>query len=312
MTTAFVLSGGGSLGAVQVGMLQVLAERDVRPDLLIGTSAGAINAAYVAGHGAGRRALEDLATTWRGLRRQDVFPFDPVRHLLALAGSRPSLCSNHQLCRLIHQHLPYRNLEDAAIPVHIVTTNLLSGQEVLLSTGDAVSAVLASAAIPGVLPAVEREGLTLVDGGVADNAALSQAVALGADDIYVLPAGFACAMQRPPTSAVATAVQALSLLIEQRLISDVAHFAGHARINVLPPLCPLAVSSVDFRHAAELIERARTATRSWLDSGGPSLPDPARFLSLHHHTPMVTPPTDEHESTAAPEPNRAAGHSAAA
>ena len=118
MTTAFVLSGGGSLGAVQVGMLQVLAERDVRPDLLIGTSAGAINAAYVAGHGADRRALEDLATTWRGLRRQDVFPFDPVRHLLALAGSRPSLCSNHQLCRLIHEHLPYRNLlksEDCSI-----------------------------------------------------------------------------------------------------------------------------------------------------------------------------------------------------
>jgi NTE family protein len=311
VTTAFVLSGGGSLGAVQVGMLQVLAERDVRPDLLIGTSAGAINAAYVAGHGAGRRALEDLATTWRGLRRQHVFPFDPVRHLLALAGSRPSLCSNHQLCRLIDHHLPYRNLEDAAIPVHIVTTNLLSGHEVLLSTGNAVSAVLASAAIPGVLPAVEREGLTLVDGGVADNAALSQAVALGADDIYVLPAGFACALQDAPTSAVATAVQALTLLIEQRLISDVAHFAGHARIKVLPPLCPLAVSSVDFRHAADLIERARAATRSWLDAGGPSLPDPARFLSLHDHTPTVRPPTDEHECTAA-QPNRDAGHSAAA
>jgi NTE family protein len=107
-------------------------------------------------------------------------------------------------------------------------------------------------------------------------------------------------------------VQALSLLIEQRLTSDVAHFAGHARINVLPPLCPLAVSSVDFRHAAELIERARTATRSWLDSGGPSLPDPARFLSLHDHTRTVTPPTDEHECTAAPEPDRAAGHPAAA
>src|SRR5439155_1550726 len=182
---AFVLSGGGSLGAVQVGMLQALAERDVRPDLLIGTSAGAINAAYVAGHGTGRETLETLADTWRGLRRQDVFPFDPLRHVLALAGSRDSLCSNRGLRRLIDAYLPYRNLEEAAIPVHIVTTNLLSGEEVLLSTGDAASAVLASATIPGVLPAVEREGLTLVDGGVADNAALSQAVALGADEIYV-------------------------------------------------------------------------------------------------------------------------------
>ena len=282
-TTAFVLSGGGSLGAVQVGMLQALTERNVQPDLLIGTSAGAINAAYVAGHGTGRDALEDLASTWKGLRRQDVFPFDPLRHLLALAGSRPSLCSNHNLRRLIERNLPFHDLEEAAIPLHIVTTNLLSGEEVLLSRGDAASAVLASAAIPGVLPAVEREGLTLVDGGVADNAALSQAVALGAEVIYVLPTGFACALERPPSSALSVAVQALTLLIEQRLVIDVAQFEGRAEIKVLPPLCPLAVSSADFGHAAELIERARVATGKWIDSGGPSLPAPERFLSLHHH-----------------------------
>ena len=285
MTTAFVLSGGGSLGAVQVGMLQALAQRDVHPDLLIGTSAGAINAAYVAGHGTSRRAIDDLATIWRGLRRQDVFPFDPLRHLLAFAGCRPSLCSSHSLRHLIEQHLPFENLEDAAIDLHIVATDLLCGQEVLLSSGDAVSAVLASAAIPGVLPAVQREGLTLVDGGVADNAALSQAVALGADEVYVLPAGFACALQRPPTTALGAAVQALSLLIEQRLIIDVAQFpqfAGHARLKVLPPLCPLSISSADFSHAGELIDRARVATGDWLDSGGPTLPAPERFLSLHH------------------------------
>ena len=293
MTTAFVLSGGGSLGAVQVGMLQALAERDVRPDLLIGTSAGAINAAYVAGHGTGRQALDTLADTWRGLRRQDVFPFDPLRHFLALAGSRDSLCSDRGLRRLIDAHLPYRNLEEAAIPVHIVTTNLLSGEEVLLSTGDAASAVLASATIPGVFPAVQREGLTLVDGGVADNAALSQAVALGADEIYILPTGFACALQRPPTSALAVAVQALTLLIEQRLVMEVAQFAGHAQVKVLPPLCPLAVSSVDFSRAAELIERARDATGRWIDSGGPSLPAPQRFLSLHHHPLDATTRIDE-------------------
>jgi NTE family protein len=287
VTTAFVLSGGGSLGAVQVGMLRALAERDVHPDLLIGTSAGAVNAAFLAGHGSGTAALDTLAGIWRGLRRQDVFPFAPLRHLLAVAGARPSLCSNHNLRRLIETHLPYRELEDATIPVHIVTTDLLSGREVLLSTGDAVSAVLASAAIPGVLPAVEREGLTLVDGGVADNAALSQAVALGAEEIYVLPAGFACALPGPPGSALGAAVQALTLLIEQRLVMEVAQFAGRAQLKVLPPLCPLAVSSADFRHAAELIERAHGATGRWLDSGGPSLPAPERFLSLHHHRPDV-------------------------
>ncbi len=283
MTTALVLSGGGSLGAVQVGMLQALAERGVRPDLIVGTSAGAVNAAFVAGYGLDPTALDILADTWCGLRRRMVFPFDPLRHLLALSGVRPSLCSNAPLRRLIESHLPYRDLEDAFVPVHIVTTDLHSGEEVLLSSGDAVTAVLASAAIPGVLPPVERGGLILVDGGVADNAALSQAAALGADEIFVLPAGFACALERPPTSALAVAVQALTLLIEQRLILEVAQFADHKTVRVIPPLCPLSVSSVDFSQAGALIRRARAATARWIDQGGPSYSNPERYLSLHHH-----------------------------
>jgi NTE family protein len=282
VTTAFVLSGGGSLGAVQVGMLQALAESGVRPDLLIGTSAGALNAAYVAGHGTGQQAIDDLASIWQGVRRRDVFPLQPFRHLLALAGARPSLCSDQGLRHLVAAHLPYSNLEDAAIPLHIVTTDLSSGHEVLLSTGDAVSAVVASAAIPGVLPPVERDGLTLVDGGIADNAALSQAVALGVDEVFVLPTGFTCALARPPTTALAIAVQALTLLIEQRLILEVAAFPRYAGLKVLPPLCPLAVSSADFSHASELIGRAHGATAHWIESGGPALPAPERFLSIHH------------------------------
>lgn len=283
MTTAFVLSGGGSLGAVQVGMLQALSEREVHPDLLIGTSVGAINAAYVAGHGTDERALDELAAIWRGLRRRRVFPVNPPRHLLAVAGAKPSLCSNRGIRHLLETHLTFRNLQDAKIPVHIVTTNLLSGEEVLLSAGDAVRAVLASTAIPGVFPAVEHAGLTLVDGGIADNAALSQAVALGADEVYVLPAGFACALEHPPATALSTAMQALTLLIEQRLVIDVAAFSGPAAMRLLPPLCPVSVSSTDFTHAGALIERARRATGEWIDSGGPSLPAPSRFLSLHHH-----------------------------
>ena len=88
-------------------------------------------------------------------------------------------------------------------------------------------------------------------------------------------------------------VQALTLLIEQRLIIDVAQFAGNAQLKVLPPLCPLGVSSTDFSHAGELIDRAHTATGDWLDAGGPSLPAPERFLSLHHHRGSEH-PSDEH------------------
>lgn len=283
MTTAFVLSGGGSLGAVQVGMLQALAERGESPDLLIGTSAGAINASYVAGHGISRASLDALATSWARLRRRDVFPLNPLQQLLALGGVRASVFSSDALRRLIESHLPYQLLEEATIPVHVVATDLLSGQEVLLSSGDAISAVLASTAIPGVLPAVHREGMVLVDGGLANNTAISQAVTLGADRVFVLPAGVACALARPPKSPFASVMQALSFLTQQRLIHDVTAYAGQAELHVLPPLCPLGVSAADFSHARELIDRARRATGSWLDDGRDRLEHPERFLSLHHH-----------------------------
>jgi NTE family protein len=285
MTTAFVLSGGGSLGAVQVGMLQALAERNVRPDLLIGTSVGAVNAAYLAGHGTGPQPLAHLARLWRRIRREDIFPFDPLRHVLATTGARPSLYSGRGLRRLVEANLTFSQLEDAEIPVHLVATDLLSGCEVLMSSGDAASAVLASAAIPGVLPPVLREGRVLIDGATSDNAPLSQAVALGADEIYVLPTGYACLLAYAPRTALGNAMHALTLLIEQRLIEEVAAFPGPGRLAVLPPLCPLGVSSTDFTHADELIERAHRATGRWLDSGGPDLPAPERFLSLHSHRP---------------------------
>ncbi len=169
MPTAFVLSGGGSLGAVQVGMLRALADHDLRPDLLVGASAGALNAAFVAGRGVTPAALDELAGIWCSLRRQDVFPFAPHRQLLALAGARPSLCAPDGLRRLITRHVGYDRLEDAAVPVHVVTTDVLSGTEVVLSRGDPVTAVMASAAIPGVFPTVTVDGRALFDGGVADN-----------------------------------------------------------------------------------------------------------------------------------------------
>jgi NTE family protein len=285
MTTAFVLSGGGSLGAVQVGMLQALSARGVNPDFLVGTSAGAINAAYVAGHGNDPDSLDTLAKSWAQMRRRDVFRVSLSRQLLAVAGSRESMFSSLGLRRLISPHLTYGRLEDALIPVHVVTTDFLSGEEVLLSRGDAVSAVLASTAIPGLLPAVRRAGRVLVDGGLANNTAISQAVALGADRVFVLPTGVACALASAPVNPFASAVQALSFLTQQRLIHDVTAFAEHAQLHVLPPLCPLGVSPADFGHARELTERARQATDAWLDDGGDRLPRPERFLSLHHHSP---------------------------
>lgn len=283
MTTAFVLSGGGSLGAVQVGMMQALADRGWAPDLLVGASAGALNAAYVAQRGFDHATLDDLGAIWKGLRRQDVFPFAPHRHLLALAGVRPSLCAADGLERLVARHLGPVRLETTRIACHVVTTDVLSGTEILLSSGDAGPAVLASASIPAVLPPVEIDGRVLFDGGVADNTPISQAVALGADRVVVLPAGVACALEAPPRSALTIAIHAITLLIEQRLVVDAARYHGDVELIVLPPLCPLVTSSADFRHAAELVSRARVASHHWLDEGGHRRPHPERFLSLHTH-----------------------------
>jgi NTE family protein len=283
MTTAFVLSGGGSLGAVQVGMLDALHAHGFRPDVLVGTSVGALNAGYIGAHGFDGAAVDGLATIWRGLRRNNVFPLDPVRQAMAVAGRRVSLCSRRPLRRLVETNLPTSNLEDARIPLHVVTTDAMSGEEVILTAGDAASAVLASAAIPAVFAPVERDGRVLMDGGVANNAAVSHAVALGVDQVIVLPAGFSCALSKPPASPLAAAMHALTLLIEQRLIVEVAHLATRADIIVLPPLCPLSVSAIDFRSANDLMTRARTASRAWLDAGNHLLSHQERFLSMHTH-----------------------------
>jgi len=281
--TAFVLSGGGSLGSVQVGMLHALARYGFEPDLLVGTSAGALNAAYVASHGFTPSALDDLAVIWQRLRLHDVFPFDPTRHVLALAGARPSLCSADGLRRLVAGHLACNRLEDTRIPVHIVATNVVSGEDVVLSEGDATSAVLASSAIPAIFPAVEIDGVEFFDGGVANNTPLSHAIALGADRIVVLPTGVACDLDAAPTTAVASAVHALTLLVQQRLVLEVAARQHDVELVVLPPLCPLKVSSVDFRHAADLIMRAESASWRWLHEGGHLRSHPERYLSLHRH-----------------------------
>lgn len=283
MTTAFVLSGGGSLGSVQVGMMQALLEVGIEPDIFVGASAGALNAAFMGGRGFDAAALDDLAEIWVNLRRQQVFPIDPLHQTMALLGRRSSLCSNYGLRHVISKHLEYERFEDAVVPVHVVATDVLSGQDVLLSNGDPGPAVLASASIPAVLPAVELGGMTLFDGGVANNTPISHAVDLGADRVVVLPTGVACALDRPPGSTLSVAMHALTILIEQRLARDVQDFSSRVELILLPPLCPLAVSSIDFAHGAELISRAREASSRWLAHGGPKRDHPEQFLSLHSH-----------------------------
>ena len=137
----------------------------------------------------------------------------------------------------------------------------------------------------------------LVDGGIAEHTAIRHAIDRGADEVYLLPAGYPCALQAAPATAVGVALQALTLLSQQQLIGEVARYAGPAKLKVLPPLCPLKVSAADFSHADELIIRAHKATGSWLDSGGPDLPTPQRFLSMHDHNQAAASATTRADQT---------------
>jgi len=284
MTTAFVLSGGASLGAVQVGMLQGLAERGVRPDLVFGSSAGAINAAWVAGDPQLAR-LDDLATIWTGLRSREIFPVRPLIGLLGFLGQRDSLVPPTGLRRLLERHVSFTRLEDAAIPIAVIATEVTTGREVVLDRGDTVDAVLASAAIPAVFPPVTIDGRVLMDGGVVNNTPISNAVDAGATRIYVLPTGYACALSRAPRSALGMTLQAISLLIEQQLIRDVEEFQDRVDLRVIPPLCPQPVLPADFSHAGELIARAKASALEWLErfdrEGVP--PDEEVNLTFHNH-----------------------------
>ncbi len=280
MTRAFVLSGGGSLGSVQVGMLLALAQEAIEPELVVGTSVGAINAAWVAGR-AGLAGAQELADIWRGVGRDDVFPADPVVGLRGLLGRSDHLVSSDALADLLRRHLTFTRLEDAPVPLLVVATDIVTGIDLVLDHGDAVSAVLASAAIPGVFPPVTIDGHTLIDGGVTNNTPLSHAVAAGATELWVLPTGYPCDQHRAPRTALGMAMQAVSLLVQERLILDVAAYQDHVELHVLPPLCPLDVSPIDFSHTDELIDRSQRATLAWL--GQEHGPDQTAWLGFHQH-----------------------------
>jgi NTE family protein len=278
--TAFVFAGGGSLGAIQVGMLRTLLSYGVRPDFVVGASVGAINAGYFAA-APDAEGVAALGRIWSGLRRADVFPFT-FTSALGLLRHPGHLVDPIGLRRLIETNLPYARLEQAAIPLHIMATNQ-QGQPVRLSSGPAVEAILASTAIPGVFPPVEVGGEALMDGAIAANTPLFLAAELGASRIIVLPTGYACALHEPPRRAVAKALHAITLLIAWQLMHELERISPHIDVHLVPTLCPLAVSPFDFSASTELMERAAAEAKKWIDGGGLERRARPQELAPHRH-----------------------------
>jgi NTE family protein len=278
--TAFVFAGGGSLGAVQVGMLRELTRIGVGAEFVVGSSVGAINAAYFAG-APSSAGVEKLERIWRGLHRNDVLPVT-LRGMWGLLGGHDSLIDPADLRSLIKRHLPYSNLEDAAIPVHVIATNL-GGVPVCLSSGPAVDAILASAAIPAAFPSVRIGKDDLVDGAVGSNTPIGIAAKLGATRVIAFPTGFACALQALPKGAIARALHAITLLIAHQMVHDLKELAGVVEVFTVPSLCPLDVSPYDFSRADQLIEQSARRTREWIESGGLTRSEIPPSLLAHMH-----------------------------
>ena len=279
--TAFVFAGGGSLGAIQVGMLRTLTAHGIVADMVFGSSVGALNGAYYAGTPT-MEGVDRLEAIWRGLRRQDVFPVT-WRTLLGLVLRHDFLVSADGLRKLIDTHLPYRNLEDAKLPVHVITTDILTGKTAVLSKGPATSAILASAAIPAAFAPVNVEERYLADGAISCNTPVRVAIAHGAERLFILPTGYACALDKPPRGAIANALHALTLLIARQLLNELEGIGPSIEYYVVPPLCPLVASPYDFSHTDALIRRGVESTEEWIKNGGLEHPNVADQLSLHNH-----------------------------
>jgi NTE family protein len=279
--TAFVFAGGGSFGAIQVGMLQSLVANGVTADMVVGSSVGALNGAFYAGDPT-VAGMERLAEIWRKLTRQDVFPMS-MRALLSFLWRRDFLISHDGIRKLVNDHIPFQKLEDAPLPVHIVTTDIISGDSIVLSEGSTEDAIVASTAIPGAFSPIRYKKYFLADGAISSNTPVRVAVRLGARRLIVLPTGHACANDAPPVGAVANALHALTLLIARQLVNELENLGPHIEYYVVPPLCPLVGSPYDFSRTADHIERAWRATDAWLAQSGLEKREIPHELIPHDH-----------------------------
>jgi NTE family protein len=223
-----------------------------------------------------------LETIWRGLTRHDVFPIT-WRTMLGFLWRRDFLIPHDGIRKLLDDHLPYRNLQDAKLPLHIVTTDVVTGDSVILSEGPAVDAIVASTAIPGAFAPVPYKGFYLADGAISANTPVKVAVEKGARRLIILPTGYACSSHTPPVGAVANVLHAVTLLIARQLISELEDLGPDIEYFVVPPLCPLLGSPYDFARTSEHIERAIASTDAWLAQNGLEKSGIPEEMRPHNH-----------------------------
>jgi NTE family protein len=272
---AFVLGGGGQLGAGEVGMLGALLERGFAPDLVVGTSVGAINGAAVASEPT-TEMVARLRGAWSDIERSDVFAGSLLNRLATLARTGTHLHGNDALRATLTEALPIALIEDLPVQFECVAASIERAAEHWFTEGPLVDAVLASAAVPGILPPVELGGEHYIDGGIVNSIPVDRAVALGATRIFVMHVGRLDRPLQPPRWPWEVALVAFEIARRHRFLGDLASLPEHVEIHVLPTGQPEPpkyndLSALRYRVQAgvgESIDRAHEASLAYLTERG--------------------------------------------
>jgi NTE family protein len=230
---AFVLGGGGHLGAHEVGMLRALLERGIAPEVVVGTSIGAINGAVVAAQPE-PATVARLSEVWGRLENSDAFGGTILGRLGTLARSRTHLHGNDALRSLLADWLPVDRIEELPVTFECVAACIETASERWFSSGPIIEAVMASSAVPGILPPVEIEGEHFLDGGIVNSIPVGRAAALGARSIYVLHVGRVDRPLEPPRWPWEVALVAFEIARRHRFVGDLAALPDDINVHVMP------------------------------------------------------------------------------
>ncbi len=260
----FVLGGGGSLGATQVGMLQALGERRAAPDLVVGTSVGSLNGAVLAADPVG--AANRLSHVWARTTRERVFPGGLLAQTRLLHRAKTHLFPNSGLAATITDFVgESTTFHDLAVPFAAVATDIGTARPVVVRDGPLLPALLASAAIPGVFPAVDVAGRPCYDGGLVANIPMRQAVEAGARSLVVLDCGFPGPVPTSTDDLAEILLYTLAVGMRAQSALEAPLIAADVPVVYLRAPATRLISPLDFSHTAELIEAGYASTRSFLD-----------------------------------------------
>ena len=265
---AFVLGGGGDLGANEVGMLRALLERGILPDLVLGASVGAMNGAAVAAEPS-VAMVGRLEAAWRQLSSEGVLssPWQVAGNVLR---GRSHLHSNARLRAVVQRMLPVATFEQLAVPFQCVAASIERAAEHWFSAGPLVDAILASAAVPGLFPVVEVGGEHFLDGGIVNSIPVSRALALGATEVFVLQVGRIERTLQVPRNLYQVMTVAFEIARRHRFAHDMAALPEGVAAHVLPtgdddPGGGVGLRTWDLAAVNHRIARAYETTASYLD-----------------------------------------------